>query len=176
MKPTYLINIQTYTVLYLCINSSTKCLTCPACLVQSDSTVHPPFYYSTQTSSLLNTRAPCALFLKLSRPPTSKFSARLHFIFQSIVNFSASQHCLATYHTYTVNKVRELDIRGIVHHEFVPNGQTVNQVYYLEVLKKLREKVRRKRHELFANNSWILHHNNAPTRSHGTVCEGVFSY
>ena len=31
------------------------------------------------------------------------------------------------------------DIRGIVHYEFVPNGQTVKQVYYLEVL---REKVR----------------------------------
>jgi len=54
------------------------------------------------------------------------------------------------------------DIRGIVHYEFVPTGQTVNQVYYLEVLERLREKVRRKRPELFANNSWILHHDNAP--------------
>ena len=32
------------------------------------------------------------------------------------------------------------DIRGIVHYEFVPPGQTVNQVYYLEVLERLREK------------------------------------
>ena len=32
------------------------------------------------------------------------------------------------------------DIRGIVHYEFVPTGQTVNQVYYLEVLEGLREK------------------------------------
>jgi len=54
------------------------------------------------------------------------------------------------------------DIRGIVHYEFVPTGQTVNQVYYLEVLGRLREKVRRKRPELFASNSWILHHDNAP--------------
>jgi len=53
------------------------------------------------------------------------------------------------------------DIRGIVHYEFVPTGQTVNQVYYLEVLGRLREKVRRKRPEIFANNSWILHHDNA---------------
>jgi len=37
------------------------------------------------------------------------------------------------------------DIRGIFHYEFVPSGQTVNQVYYLEVRERLREKVRRKR-------------------------------
>ena len=36
------------------------------------------------------------------------------------------------------------DIREIVHYEFVPTGQTVNQVYYVEVLKMLHVKVRRK--------------------------------
>ena len=61
-------------------------------------------------------------------------------------------------------------IRGTVHYEFVPTGQTVNQVYYLEVLERLREKVRRKRPELFANNSWILHHDNAP--AHATLSAG----
>ena len=35
-------------------------------------------------------------------------------------------------------------------------------MYYLEVLERLREKVRPKRPELFASNSWILHHDNAP--------------
>ena len=53
-------------------------------------------------------------------------------------------------------------IRGIVHYEFVPTGQPVNQVYYLEVLERLREKVRQKRPEFCASNSWILHHDNAP--------------
>jgi len=56
-------------------------------------------------------------------------------------------------------------IRGLVHYEFVPTGQTVNQVYYLEVLERLREKVRRKRHEIFSNNSLILHHENAPAHT-----------
>jgi hypothetical protein len=51
------------------------------------------------------------------------------------------------------NKVHALDIRGTVHYEFVPTGQTVNQVYYLEVLKGLREKVRQKRPEIFSNYS-----------------------
>ena len=73
--------------------------------------------------------------------------------------------------TWPDNKVRELDIRGIVHYEFVPNGQTVNKVYYLEVVKRLREKVRRKRPELFANNSWILHHDNAPAHTAMSVRE-----
>jgi hypothetical protein len=54
------------------------------------------------------------------------------------------------------------DITGIVHYELVPNGQTVTKVYYLEVLERLHEKVRRKRPEHFANNPWILHHDNAP--------------
>jgi len=57
------------------------------------------------------------------------------------------------------------DIIGTVRYEFVPTGQTVNQVYYLEVLKRLHEKVRRKQPELFANNSWILHHDNAPAHT-----------
>ena len=37
------------------------------------------------------------------------------------------------------------DIRGIVIIDWVPNGQTVNQQYYLQVLQKLREKVRKKK-------------------------------
>ena len=67
--------------------------------------------------------------------------------------------------TWADNKVRELDIRGIVHYEFVPSGKTVNQVHNLEVLKRLREKFRWKRPELFANNSWVLQHDNAPAHT-----------
>jgi len=41
----------------------------------------------------------------------------------------------------------------------------------LEVLKRLREKVRWKRPELFANNSWILHHENASAHTTLSVRE-----
>ena len=62
-------------------------------------------------------------------------------------------------------------IRGIVHYELLPIGQTVNQVYYFEVLEKLLENVRRKRPETFANNSSILHHENATAHMAISVME-----
>jgi len=57
------------------------------------------------------------------------------------------------------------DYRGAVHSEFLPPGQTVNKVYYLSVMRRLREAVRLKRPELWANNSWFLHHDNAPSHT-----------
>jgi hypothetical protein len=53
------------------------------------------------------------------------------------------------------------DIKGIVHFEFIPQGQTVNQAYYLyvEILKWLHEAVHRKEPELWPSD-WILHHDN----------------
>jgi len=41
----------------------------------------------------------------------------------------------------------------------------------LEVLKRLHEKVIQKRPELLANNSWILHHDNAPAHTALSVRE-----
>jgi hypothetical protein len=52
------------------------------------------------------------------------------------------------------------DIKGIVHFEFIPQGQTVNQAYYIETLKRSREAVYRKSPELWASD-WILQHHNA---------------
>jgi hypothetical protein len=37
------------------------------------------------------------------------------------------------------NNVAIFFIRGIVHYEFVPIGQTVNQIFYLEVPERLHE-------------------------------------
>jgi len=53
------------------------------------------------------------------------------------------------------------DHKGIVHYEFIAQGQTVNQQYYLEVLISLRESVWRKRPGIWPD-KWILHHDNAP--------------
>ena len=55
--------------------------------------------------------------------------------------------------------------KGIVHHEFVPLGQMVNKQMYQEVLARLRDAVRRKRPELWKNQTWILHHDNAPAHA-----------
>jgi histone-lysine N-methyltransferase SETMAR len=55
-----------------------------------------------------------------------------------------------------------IDLRGIVHIDWVPEGQTVNQVYYKEILTTLLERVWRKRPEIWKNGSRILHHDNTP--------------
>jgi len=57
------------------------------------------------------------------------------------------------------------DVRGIVHQEFIPPGQTVNQEFYLDVLRRLRENVRRKRPELWRSGEWFLHQDNAPAHT-----------
>jgi hypothetical protein len=49
--------------------------------------------------------------------------------------------------------------QGTVHYEFIAQGPTVNQQWYLEVLTRLRESVLRKRPELWPD-KWILHHDN----------------
>jgi len=52
------------------------------------------------------------------------------------------------------------DNQGIVHTEFVSQGQTVNQFYYREILERLRKRVVRVRPSIA--NSWMLHHDNVP--------------
>ena len=54
------------------------------------------------------------------------------------------------------------DANGIVHSEFVPNGENVNRAFYLQVLKRLHDAVRRKCPELWQRGEWWLHHDNAP--------------
>ena len=56
------------------------------------------------------------------------------------------------------------DSEGIVHTEFVPQGQTVNQFYYREILERLRKRVVRVRTSIADN--WMLHH--------GNLCDRIF--
>jgi hypothetical protein len=51
----------------------------------------------------------------------------------------------------------------------------IHQVYYYKVLKRVHEKVRRKRPKLFADYSWILHHNNTPAHTALSVWEFLAS-
>lgn len=56
-------------------------------------------------------------------------------------------------------------IRAIIYIDWVPEGQTVNQIYYKNVLNTLRERVRRRGPDMWKNASWILHQDNAPTHT-----------
>jgi len=54
------------------------------------------------------------------------------------------------------------DYNGVVHRELLPKGRTVNKEYYLQTMRRSREAIRRKRPDLWPNNSWLLHRDNAP--------------
>ena len=57
------------------------------------------------------------------------------------------------------------DFRGIVHHEYAPEKQTIKKEYYLSVLRCLREAVQRKQPDMWAAKNFQLHHDNAPAHS-----------
>ena len=61
------------------------------------------------------------------------------------------------------------DSKGIVHMEFVPPGQTVNQTFYLQVLERLRNRVVRVGREIA--NTWFLQHDNASSHTSFAVRE-----
>ena len=61
------------------------------------------------------------------------------------------------------------DCEGGVHYEFAPRGQTINKEYYVEVLKRLRDAVRRKRPRFWSSGDWLLHDDNAPSHSSNPV-------
>jgi hypothetical protein len=57
------------------------------------------------------------------------------------------------------------DYEGVVQHEFIPQDQTVNKEFYLEVLRRLRESIRKKTPESWKAKCSMLHHENAPVHS-----------
>ena len=63
------------------------------------------------------------------------------------------------------------DCDVVVLHEFLQQGRTVNKDCYLEVMGRLREAIRQKHTELWKNQLWILHHDNAPAHTSMLVRE-----
>jgi hypothetical protein len=63
------------------------------------------------------------------------------------------------------------NIRAIVHHEFVPEGQTMNSEFCCIVLRRLREDIQQKRPELWCAGNWLLHDDNAPSHRALITCE-----
>ena len=64
-----------------------------------------------------------------------------------------------------VMSITFFDHHGLMHHEFVPQRQTVNQLFYKKVPTHLVNKVRQKRRASWARKTWILHHNSAPAHT-----------
>jgi len=67
----------------------------------------------------------------------------------------------------SLSKIKEMLVlffywKGIFPREFVPRGQMVNKQFYQEVLARLRDFVLIKMPELWENQTWMLHHDNAP--------------
>lgn len=54
------------------------------------------------------------------------------------------------------------DYKGLIHYEFIPQGQTVTKELNVEILRLLRDAIRRKHPEKWAGNNWILLHDNTP--------------
>jgi hypothetical protein len=59
--------------------------------------------------------------------------------------------------------------QGVIHREFVPEGQTVNGQFYLCVMERLLKRIRRVRPEFHNSKEWFLLHDIAPAHTAGFV-------
>ena len=64
--------------------------------------------------------------------------------------------------THKLLMIPFFDSSGMIYMHWVPIGQTVNKEYYVEVLRELRKRFRRKRPALFKSSQWHFHQDNAP--------------
>jgi len=51
--------------------------------------------------------------------------------------------------------------QGVIHKEFVPEGETINAVYYKDVMERLLNRIRRVRPGMCESGKWFLLHDNA---------------
>jgi hypothetical protein len=54
------------------------------------------------------------------------------------------------------------DAQGVIHREFVPEGQTANGQFYLGAMEQLLKEIRRVHPEFHNSKEWFLLHDNAP--------------
>jgi len=57
------------------------------------------------------------------------------------------------------------DWQGVIHKEFVPEGETMKAVYYKVVMERLLNKSRRVRPGMCESGDWFLLHDNAPSHN-----------
>ena len=67
--------------------------------------------------------------------------------------------------THKLLMIPVFDSPGMIYMHWVPNGQTVNKEYYVEVLREFRKRFRRKRPVLFKSAQWHFHQDNAPVHN-----------
>ena len=61
------------------------------------------------------------------------------------------------------------DAKGVIHREFVPEGQKVNAEFYVGVLDRLLKRIRRFRTAKFQSNEGFFLHDNAPSHNAAIV-------
>ena len=66
-----------------------------------------------------------------------------------------------------INKNRRLTERELKEALGIP--RTITKEYYIEVLRRLRDAIRRKRSQLWGSGDWQLNHDNAPVHSTALV-------
>jgi len=57
------------------------------------------------------------------------------------------------------------DWQGVIHKKFVPEGETINEVYYKGVMERLLNRIRRVRPGMCESGDWFLSHDNAPSQN-----------
>jgi hypothetical protein len=61
--------------------------------------------------------------------------------------------------------IKYFDKQGVIHKQFVPEGQAVNSDFYVEVIRRLLKRISWVRPQFRAEGSWFLLHSNAPSHS-----------
>ena len=83
----------------------------------------------------------------------------------NVANFTAAENSASSSQQCHLHVDRFFQHQGIVQKEFVHPSQTVSDKFYCDVLKQLREGIRRKPPDKWTNNNWLLHHDKAPAHT-----------